>query len=204
MGMQVGAAMDLLRPLLADITADGLSLVGEAMAEELGLTEDEAVVLGPLAVSLDLTNVEGLVAVTGVLEGTLVRECVRCLKEYEDPLAFSVRAAFIPEPKSPPRHPKRVDPRKVREEAVEVELEGEPDDQYQYQGNQLELAPMLREHVILSAPMQPLCSDDCLGLCARCGKNLNEGPCQCAAEPPIPTVRVVQGMKRKTGGPSIS
>ena len=37
----------------------GLSLVGEVTAEELGLTEDEAVVLGPLAVSLDLTNVKG-------------------------------------------------------------------------------------------------------------------------------------------------
>jgi len=202
--MQVGAGMDLLKPLLADITIDGLSLVGEVTAEELGLTEDEAVVLGPLAVSLDLTNVEGLVAVTGVLEGTIVRECVRCLKEYEDPLAFSVRAAFIPEPKSAPRHPKRVDPRKARAKVVEAEQDEEPDDQYQYQGNQLELAPMLREHVILSAPMQPLCSDDCLGLCARCGKNLNEGPCQCAAEPPIPTFRVVQGMKRKTGGPSAS
>ena len=202
--MQVGATMDLLRPLLADMTADGLSLVGEVTAEELGLTEDDAVVRGPLAVSLDLTNVEGLVAVTGVLEGTIVRECVRCLKEYEDPLAFSVRAAFIPEPKSAPRHPKRVDPRKARAEVVEAEQEEEPDDQYQYQGNQLELAPMLREHVILSAPMQPLCSNDCLGLCARCGKNLNEGPCPCAAEPLIPTFRVVQGMKHKISGPSAS
>ncbi len=173
--MQVGATMDLLTPPLADITADGLSLVGEVTAEELGLTEDDAVVRGPLAVSLDLTNVEGLVAVTGVLEGTIVRECVRCLKEYEDPLAFSVRAAFIPEPKSASRHSKRVDPRKARAEVVEAEAEEEPDDQYQYQGNHLELAPMLREHVILAAPMQPLCSDDCLGLCARCGKNLNEG-----------------------------
>jgi uncharacterized protein len=204
MGMQVGAAMDLLRPLLADITADGLSLVGEVTAEELDLTEDDAVVRGPLAVSLDLTNVEGLVAVTGVLEGTIIRECVRCLKEYEDPLAFSLRAAFVPEPKSTPRHPKRVDPRKARTEIVESEPEEESDDQYQYQGNQLELASMLREHVILSAPMQPLCSDDCLGLCARCGKNLNEGPCQCAVEPPIPTFRVVQDIKRKTGGSSVS
>ena len=202
--MQVGAAMELLRPLLADITADGLSLVGETTAEELGLTEDDAVVLGPLAVSLDLTNVEGLVAVTGVLEGTIVRECVRCLKEYEDPLAFSVRAAFIPEPKSAPRHPKRVDSRKASAKVVEGEQEEEPDDQYQYQGNQLELAPMLREHVILSAPMRPLCSDDCLGLCARCGKNLNEGPCQCAPEPLIPTFRVVQVTNRKTGGSSAS
>jgi|SRR5262245_13820889 len=202
--MQVGATMELLRPLLADIIADGLSLVGEATAEELGLSEDDALIRGPLAVSLDLTNIDGLVAVTGVLEGTIVRECVRCLKEYEDPLAFSVRAAFVPEPKSAPRHPKRIDPRKVRAEIVEAEPEVEPDDQYYYQGNQLELASMLREHVILSAPMQPLCSDDCLGLCAQCGKNLNEGSCQCAALPPIPTFRVVQGMKHKTGGSSAS
>jgi uncharacterized protein len=122
MGMQVGAAMELLRPLLADITADGLSLVGEVTAEELGLTEDDAVVLGPLAVSLDLTNVEGLVAVTGVLEGTIARECVRCLKEYEDPLAYSVRAAFIPEPKSAPRY-RRVDSRKARTKGLEAEPE---------------------------------------------------------------------------------
>ena len=196
--------MELLRPLLADITADGLSLVGEVTAEELGLTEDDAVVLGPLAVSLDLTNVEGLVAVTGVLEGTIVRECVRCLKEYEDPLAFSVRAAFIPEPKSAPRYPKRVDSRKARAKGLEAEPEEEPDDQYQYQGNQLELASMLREHVILSAPMQPLCGDDCLGLCARCGKNLNEGPCHCVEELPIPTFRVVQVTNRKNGGPSVT
>lgn len=204
MELQVGATMDLLTPLLADITDDGLSLVGEVTAEELGLTSDDAVVRGPLAVSLDLTNVEGLVAVTGVLEGTAVRECVRCLKEYEAPLAFSVRAAFIPEPKAASRHPKRVDPRKAREEVVAAEEEEEPDDQYQYQGNHLDLAPMLREHVILAEPMQPICSDECLGLCAGCGKNLNEGPCQCAVEPPIPTFRVVQSTKCKTGGPSAS
>jgi uncharacterized protein len=126
------------------------------------------------------------------------------LKKYEDPLAFSVRAAFIPEPKSAPRHPKRVDPRKARAKVVEAEPEEEPDDQYQYQGNQLELAPMLREHVILSAPMQPICGDDCLGLCVQCGKNLNEGSCQCAPEPSISTFRVVQVLKRKNGGPSVS
>jgi uncharacterized protein len=202
--MRIGATMELLRPLLTDIIADGLSLVGEVTAEELDLTEDDAVLTGPLAVSLDLTKIEGFVAVTGVLEGTIVRQCVRCLKEYEDPLAFSVRAAFIPELKLAPRHPKRIDPRKVRAEVVEIESEEEPDDQYHYQGNQLDLTSMLREHVILSAPMQPLCSDDCLGLCAQCGKNLNEGPCQCVAEPPTPTFRVVQNMKRKISGSSAS
>jgi uncharacterized protein len=204
MGMQVGVAMELLKPLLADITGDGLSLVGEATADELGLSEDDAVVMGSLAVSLELTNVEGLVAVTGVLEGTILRECVRCLKKYEDPLAFSVRAAFAREHKSAPRHPKQVDSRKARPKIEEAEQEEELDDQYLYQGNQLELAPMLREHVILSAPMQPLCSDDCVGLCPRCGKNLNEGRCQCAEEPPIPTFRVVQLTNRKSSKSSAS
>src|SRR2546422_10950168 len=141
MGMQVGAAMELLRPLLADIPADGLSLVGEVMAEELGLTEDDAVVLGPLAVSLDLTNVEGLVAVTGVLEGTIVRECVRCLKEYEDPLAFSVRAAFIPVPKSAPRYPKRVDSQKARAKGVEADQEKNPTIRINIKANRLNLVP---------------------------------------------------------------
>ena len=202
--MQVGATMELLRPLLTEITAGGLSLVGDVTAEDLDLTPDDVVLAGPLAVSLDLTNIEGLVAVTGVLEGTIIRQCVRCLKEYEDPLAFSVRAAFISEPKSAPRHPKRIDPRKARAEIVEVESEEEPDDQYHYQGSQLDLASMLREHVILSAPMQPLCSDDCLGLCAQCGKNLNEGTCKCAVDPPTPTFRVVQNMKRKISGSSAS
>ncbi len=203
--MQVGATMELLRPLLADITADGLSLIGEVTAEELDLTGEDALLSGPLAVSLDLTNIDGLVAVTGVLEGTIVRECVRCLKEYEDPLAFSVRAAFIQEPKSATSSSEanRSSKRRVRR-LWRPNQKRSLDDQYHYQGNQLELAPMLREHVILSAPMQPLCSDDCLGLCAQCGKNLNEGPCQCAEEPPIPTFRVVQSMKRKTGGSSIS
>lgn len=36
--------------------------------------------------------------------------------------------------------------------------------------------------VILESDMQLLCSEDCKGLCDRCGKNLNEGPCGCETE----------------------
>ena len=58
------------------------------------MTEADAILRGPVSVSLDLMQADDMVAVTGVLEGTVVRECVRCLKEYEDALAFSVHAAF--------------------------------------------------------------------------------------------------------------
>src|SRR5512144_2948944 len=194
--MQVGATMELLTPLVADITATGLSLVGDVTAEELGLTDADATLRGPLSVSLDLMNADGMIAVTGVLEGTVVRQCVRCLKEYDDALAFSVHAAFAREGKESKgggRPPKAVEPRKGRPAPVkvepDVEEEAEGDDRYFYQGDHVELAPMLREHIILAAPMQPRCRENCVGLCARCGKDLNEGPCQCPAEPPATAIR---------------
>lgn len=200
--MQVGATLELLTPLVADITAEGLSLVGEATAEELGLTDADATLRGSLSVSLDLMNADGMIAVTGVLEGTVVRQCVRCLKEYDDALAFSVHAAFAREGKESKgggRPPKAVEPRKGRPAPVklepDVEEEAEGDDRYFYQGDHVELAPMLREHIILAAPMQPLCQVDCAGLCARCGEDLNAGPCQCPAEPPATAIRVIRTTK---------
>lgn len=202
METQAGATMGLLTPLVADITAEKLSLVGEATAEELGLTEADATLRGPLSVSLDLMQADEMIAVTGVLEGTVVRQCVRCLKEYDDALAFSVHAAFAregKEAKAGVRQPKVIESRKGRpapaKTEAEVEKEDEGDDRYFYQGDQVELAPMLREHVILAAPMQPLCREECAGLCARCGKDLNEGPCQCPAEAPATAIRVIRSTK---------
>lgn len=199
---QTGIMIELLTPLVADITTEGLSLVGEVTAEELGLTEADATLRGPLSVSLDLMQADEMIAVTGVLEGTVVRQCVRCLKEYEDPLAFSVHAAFAREgkdAKAGARPSKVIEPRKGRstpartETPIEEEVEG--DDRYFYQGDHVELAPMLREHIILAAPMQPLCREECAGLCARCGKDLNEGPCQCPAEAPATAIRVIRSTK---------
>lgn len=200
--MQAGATMELLTPLVTDITAEGLSLVGEVTAEELGLTEADAVLRRPLAVSLDLMKADDMIAVTGVVEGTVIRQCVRCLKEYDDALVFSLHAAFAREGKQTKgalRQPKAVGSRKGRSASAkaepEVEEEVERDDRYFYQGDHMELAPMLREHIILGAPMQPLCRVDCAGLCARCGEDLNEGPCQCPSEPPVTAIRVTRSTK---------
>ena len=43
----------------------------------------------------------------------------------------------------------------------------------------IDLNPDIRDEIILSYPMRPLCSIDCKGLCFHCGKNLNEGKCNC-------------------------
>jgi uncharacterized protein len=48
-----------------------------------------------------------------------------------------------------------------------------------YQGEGLLLEDILREQVLLAIPIKAVCSDACKGLCPRCGRNLNEGPCDC-------------------------
>jgi uncharacterized protein len=43
----------------------------------------------------------------------------------------------------------------------------------------VDVTPDLREAVLLTLPANPLCDEACAGLCPRCGRNLNEGPCEC-------------------------
>ena len=43
----------------------------------------------------------------------------------------------------------------------------------------IDLDSDIREEIILSYPINPLCDDKCKGLCPRCGHNLNEGGCNC-------------------------
>jgi len=43
----------------------------------------------------------------------------------------------------------------------------------------LDVTDDIRQEILLSYPVLFICKEECLGLCLRCGKNLNEGPCNC-------------------------
>ena len=45
--------------------------------------------------------------------------------------------------------------------------------------HQLDLRPVMREQWLLNVPSYAVCRDDCRGICSTCGKDLNEGPCEC-------------------------
>jgi uncharacterized protein len=61
----------------------------------------------------------------------------------------------------------------------------------------LDLAPAVREELVLAVPEFVLCRDDCRGLCPRCGKDLNQGPCDCAPEKPDPRWAVLSQLKER-------
>lgn len=56
----------------------------------------------------------------------------------------------------------------------------------------LDVDEPLREELLLSFPMRLLCSEDCPGLCQRCGKPLREGPCGCSQKEIDPRLAILQ------------
>lgn len=174
--------MPLPHPQLSDIPDEGLAFACSVEAEELGWDAADGRLEAPLTLEAHLTREGERVFAQGELHGTCVRECVRCLKSYADPVAvsFAVEYRSVPAPsrvkvKAPGVVPKG---RAGAQQGAGEEGE-ELEEVYTCVGEQVELGPMLREHLILATPMQPLCQPGCRGLCQVCGQDLNVKACGC-------------------------
>lgn len=95
------------------------------------------------------------VLVTGTAHAALEGECVRCLEPITDELEGRFQELFV------------YDDHAVSEEDDEVSM---------LEGDLLDLEPLLRDAVVLALPFQPLCQDDCPGLCPECGARLADDP----------------------------
>lgn len=122
---------------------------------------------GPIAFGLEVEDVDGRLCVEGWLHAIPRLECSRCLAPTPIVVRREYRLAFEP-----------VDRADQEEEA---ELDDADLDTDYYPGDGIDLRPILAEQVLLDLPVKPLCGKECKGLCAQCGKNLNEEDCDCEA-----------------------
>ena len=99
-------------------------------------------------------------SVTGTIEGT----CSRCLKGYALPLEKEFNLVLLPDPLG-------LKSRELNQDEMGLSY---------YSADEIDLAPLIREQVLLALPIRPLCDDQCRGLCASCGADLNQGLCRCA------------------------
>ena len=99
---------------------------------------------------------------SGRLEGTVVMPCRRCLEDVD--AAVNEEAHFI-----------------FAETGAD---EADDPDVYQFDphASSLDMRPAVRESWLLMAPAFVQCTDDCRGLCPKCGTNLNESTCSCTPE----------------------
>jgi uncharacterized protein len=116
-----------------------------------------------LAVSAEIYRSERDVHFSGSIEGEIRAMCARCLDEFDRRLARNFRFVILPRPA-----------------ARDDDSDDEGVDHYS--GDELDLGPLVAEQALLSLDLLPLCSEDCRGLCAGCGANLNREDCSCGAK----------------------
>ncbi len=56
---------------------------------------------------------------------------------------------------------------------------------------EIDLLPDVRDAFMAGIPIRLKCSPQCKGLCVKCGKNLNQGPCSCSSEEETPSLKVI-------------
>jgi uncharacterized protein len=99
----------------------------------------------------------------GHLAGVLESPCARCLEPARVSLDAQVAVTFVP--------------------ADDDEDVGDDEgDVVGFAGNEIRLDDEVRDEILLAIPLQTVCREGCLGLCAVCGGNRNQVPCTCEAE----------------------
>jgi uncharacterized protein len=111
--------------------------------------------------------------VEGKAELTLIIPCDRCLDPVPVDLAFDII--------------RTIDLSESEEERVDV-----LDEQPYVSVYNLDVDQLVCDELILNLPMKVLCSEDCKGICNRCGTNLNHENCDCDIRPTDPRMAVIQ------------
>jgi uncharacterized protein len=99
------------------------------------------------------------VLVTGSATAALEGECVRCLEPIDDEIDVTFQELFV-----------------YDDQGHLPAEDGEDDGVRRLVGDLVDLEPLLRDAVVLELPFQPLCEDDCPGLCIECGARLKDDP----------------------------
>ena len=115
----------------------------------------------PMKVVGDITNTAGYMRMRLETSVDYTAECARCLSPVNGKFSFSLE--------------KTVAPRNLLVDLDEDKL----DDYAIIEDGFLDMDEQLRAQLEMEFPARFLCREDCKGLCQRCGKNLNDGECDC-------------------------
>lgn len=115
-----------------------------------------------LELDLRLEAVMEGVLVSGTVRGRAAGECVRCLEPMAQEVEVDVQELFV--------YPDKARSRDEHDPASDEK------DEYELDGDLIDVEPVLRDAVVLALPFQPVCQSDCPGLCSVCGARLVDDP----------------------------
>ena len=136
--------------------------------------------------------------IEGVAEAALQLECSRCLARYRQRLREPFRLVLEPAGDRSPADPEAAAALSQNGMCLGDEIETG-----WYRGSEVDLGSFLAELVSLALPVQPLCREDCAGLCPCCGADLATGGCGCEPAKPDSPFAVLAALRDgPTGGQS--
>lgn len=115
----------------------------------------------PIEARGQVRNTAGVLILTGEVRAVLDGVCDRCCKPFRRDFVLPLEAVLVT---------------KLESDTLEDPWT------FELVGDEADLDDILTTAVVLNLDSQLLCKPDCKGLCARCGKDLNEGPCGCQPE----------------------
>jgi uncharacterized protein len=130
------------------------------------IIEEDAVFLLPLHADITVKKVGEEVYVKGKIQTLLSFVCSRCLVPFEFPVDSAFDLVYLPE----------------ELEMAKEELDSDDLNISFYYSRKIDLREVALEQLNLTFPVKPLCSEDCLGICPVCGKNINSGDCACVTK----------------------
>ena len=116
---------------------------------------------------------ERVLTVAGKAVLSLEMPCARCLEPVFVPFELEID--------------QELDMNQTKEDRIEA-----LDEQFYINGYNLDVDQLVGNELTLNLPMRVLCSDNCKGICNRCGTNLNRGTCDCDNRSLDPRMSVIQ------------
>jgi uncharacterized protein len=134
---------------------------------------------GAAHVRARLTKMGRNVLVQSRFRVPLEGQCKRCLKKVRLDEPIDLTLTFVPRDAAPAEAARRTAAHDKDAGEPLASFDPETVDEEPYSGKTIDLAPALREQILLAVPPSPVCDEACKGLCPTCGKDLNAGDCGC-------------------------
>ena len=121
-----------------------------------------------ISIDLRIESVDEGVLATIEIYAVAKGECIRCLDPVEVEIDKTLRELYRYEPTDSrgARTGKRGNRKRNEEEDIDLEI----DDQLWMDGNVMDLETPIRDAIVLDLPINPLCDEECQGLCPECGE----------------------------------
>ena len=124
----------------------------------------------PITVTGYVKNMAGYMFLSADVKVTYHTVCARCAEPVSSILEISFE----------------------KDIASSGQVSDDNDDYIIIEDKKLDLLPPVEEEIMLEMPSRTLCKEDCLGLCQKCGKNLNEGDCSCEKKEVDPRLAILK------------